>query len=135
MGHRLSEVIQERLPLKQNIPLGATSRFTKTVPCRENQRIAKGAGGKGPRQKTSKIVKKCQKVFRQFSRRAKNVKNRQKVSKSFSTLFDTFRAAPSFRPLLQSAEKTLEKYTRQNHCSPQNCLRESIIDYSYSFWM
>ena len=31
------------------------------------QRIAKGAGGKGPRQKTSKIVKKCQKVFRHFS--------------------------------------------------------------------
>ena len=69
-----------------------------------NQRIAKGAGGKGPRQKTSKIVKKCQKVFRQFSRRAKNVKNRQKVSKSFSTLFDNFRAAPFFRPLLQSAD-------------------------------
>ena len=35
---------------------------------------------------------------------SKNVKNRQKVSKSFSTLFDTFRAAPFFRPLLQSAE-------------------------------
>ena len=32
-----------------------------------SQRIAKGAGGKGPRQKTSKIVKKCQKVFRHFS--------------------------------------------------------------------
>ena len=58
----------------------------------------KGAGGQGPRQKTSKIVKKCQKVFRHFSRRAKNVKNRQKVSKSFSTLFDNFRAAPFFRP-------------------------------------
>ena len=64
----------------------------------ENQRIAKGAGGKGPRQKTSKIVKKCQKVFRQFSRRAKNVKNRQKVSKSFSTICDSFRATPFFRP-------------------------------------
>ena len=56
-----------------------------------HQRIAKGAGGKGPRQKTSKIVKKCQKVFRQFSRRAKNIKNRQKASKRFSTLFDNFR--------------------------------------------
>ena len=33
---------------------------------------------------TSKSVKKCQKVFRQFSRRAKNVKERQKY-------FDTFR--------------------------------------------
>ena len=68
------------------------------------QRIAKGAGGKGPRQKTSKSVKKFFDTFRQFSRRAKNVKNRQKVSKSFSTLFDNFRAAPFFRPLLQSAE-------------------------------
>ena len=70
-----------------------------------NQRIAKGAGGKGA---TSTNVPKCQKVsfdtFRQFSRRAKNVKNRRKVSKSFSTLFDDFRAAPFFRPLLQSAE-------------------------------
>ena len=37
-----------------------------STPCK-NQRIAKGAGGKGPRQKTSKIVKKCQKVFRHFS--------------------------------------------------------------------
>ena len=69
-----------------------------------SQRIAKGAGGKGPRQKTSKIVKKCQKVFRQFSATSKNVKNRQKVSKCFSTLFDNFRAAPFFRPLLQSTD-------------------------------
>ena len=36
-------------------------------------------------------------TFRQFSRRAKNVKHRQKVSKIFSTLFDNFRAAPVFR--------------------------------------
>ena len=40
------------------------------------QRTAKGAGGKGPRQKTSKVVKKCQKLrfstlFDHFSRRAK----------------------------------------------------------------
>ena len=51
------------------------------------QRIAKGAGGKGPRQKTSKSVKKSVDTFRQFSRRAKNVKNRQKVPKIFSTIF------------------------------------------------
>ena len=71
------------------------------------QRIAKGAGGKGPRQKTSKIVKKCQKVFRHFSTIFAQGKKRQKtskVSKSFSTLFDNFRAAPVFRPLLQSTE-------------------------------
>ena len=36
---------------------------------------------KGATSKTSKIVKKCQKVLRQFSRRAKNVKK----------FFDTFR--------------------------------------------
>ena len=41
-------------------------RWGRGLP-QECQRIAKGAGGKGPRQKTSKIVKKCQKVFRHFS--------------------------------------------------------------------
>ena len=55
------------------------------------QRIAKGAGGKGPRQKTSKIVKKCQKVFRNFStifaQGKKKLKNRQKASKTFPTIF------------------------------------------------
>ena len=74
------------------------------------QRIAKGAGGKGPRQKrqkSSKSVKKFFDTFRQFSRRAKNVKNRQKVSKTFSTLFDNFRASPFFRPLLQSADLSI----------------------------
>ena len=69
------------------------------------QRIAKGAGGKGPRQKTSKSVKKFFDTFRQFWRRAKNVKNRQKASKIFSTFFDNFRAAPVFRPLLGSSDR------------------------------
>ena len=60
------------------------------------QRIAKRAGGKGPRQKTSKIVEKCQKVFRHFSTIFAQGKKRQESSKSvkiFSTLFDHFRAA------------------------------------------
>ena len=49
------------------------------------------------RQKSSRIVKKkFQKYFRHFSRRAKEVKNRQKVSKIISTLFDNFRAARQF---------------------------------------
>ena len=66
------------------------------------QRIAKGAGGKGPRQKTSKIVKKCQKVFRHFSTTFAQGKKTSKIVKKcqklvFSTLFDTFRAAPVFR--------------------------------------
>ena len=73
-----------------------------------HSRIAKGAGGKGPRQKTPKIVKKCQKVFRHFStifvQGKKNVKNRQKASKRFSTLFDNLRAAPFFRPLLGGSD-------------------------------
>ena len=55
------------------------------------QRIAKGAGGKGPRQKTSKIVRKCQKVFRHFSTIFAQGKKRQKSSKSVKNIFDTFR--------------------------------------------
>ena len=73
-----------------------------------NQRIAKGAGGKGPRQKTSKSVKKCQTVFRHFSTtfaQGKKRQNRQKASKSFSTLFDNFRAALFFRPLLGGSDQ------------------------------
>ena len=50
-----------------------------------NQRIAEGAGGKGAT--------------------SKNVKNRQKVSKSFSTLFDNFRAG-------QKKAKTVKKRQR-----------------------
>ena len=55
------------------------------------QRIAKGAGGKGPRQKTSKIAKKCQKVFRHFSTIFTQGKKRQKSSKNVKNNFDTFR--------------------------------------------
>ena len=58
----------------------------------------------GATPESSKSVKKCFDTFRQFSRRAKNVKNRQKASKSFSTLFDNFRAAPFFRPLLGGSD-------------------------------
>ena len=57
---------------------------------------------------TSKNVKNRQKVSDIFSTlfdifragKTKNVKHRQKVSKIISTLFDIFRAAPVFRPLL-----------------------------------
>ena len=58
---------------------------------RELQRIAKGAGGQGPRQKTSKIVKKCHKVFRHFSAIFAQGKKRQKSSKSVKKRQDTFR--------------------------------------------
>ena len=60
---------------------------------------------------TTKIVKNSQKVskifstlFGDFRAGQKNVKKRQKVSKIFSTLFDDFRAAPVFRPLLGGAD-------------------------------
>ena len=73
-----------------------------------SQWTAKGASGKGPRQKPSKTVKNRQKVsknifdtFRQFSHRAKTVQNRQKVSKLFSTLFDNFRARHLFSGALK----------------------------------
>ena len=60
---------------------------------------------KGPAERGH--VKNRQKVFdtfRQISRSAKNVKNRQKASKKFLTLFDKFRAAPFFRPLLGGSD-------------------------------
>ena len=56
-----------------------------------DNRIAKGAGGKGPRQKMSKIVKKCQKVFRHFSTIFAQGKKHQKSSKSVKKFSDTFR--------------------------------------------
>ena len=69
--------------------------------------LQKGPAERGHVKKTSKIVRNCQKVFRHFStifaqgkKTSKIVKKRQKV---FSTLFDNFRAAPFFRPLLGGA--------------------------------
>ena len=52
------------------------------------QRIAKGVGGKGPRQKTSK---NRQKVSKSFSTLLAQGKKRQKSSKSVKKFFDTFR--------------------------------------------
>ena len=69
--------------------------------------LQKGPAEKGhvkKRQKSPKSVKKFLTLFRQFSRRAKNVKNPQKASKSFSTHFNNFRAAPFFRPLLGGSD-------------------------------
>ena len=64
---------------------------TDRVASGQIQRIAKGAGGKGPRQKTSKIVKNRQKAFRQFSTVFAQGKKLQKSSKSVKKFFDTFR--------------------------------------------
>ena len=59
-----------------------------------SQRTAKGAGGKGPRQKTSKIVKKVSKIFstlfdicRAGQKKSKIVKKCQKVFRHISTIF------------------------------------------------
>ena len=60
------------------------------------QQTAKGASGKGPRQK-KKVSKNLSTLF-DFSRREKKLKNRQKMSKLLSTLFDNFHAAPVSQP-------------------------------------
>ena len=78
---------------------GSNGRFKWSADCKRGRR--KGA--------TSKIVKKCQKVFRHFSTIFVQGKKRQKSSKSFSTLFDNFRAAlfsgPFCNPLKWEASR------------------------------
>ena len=84
------------------------------VPCPSFPFFLKGAADrKRGRRKgaTSKSVKNRQKVSKIFSTLfdifragAKKVKNRQKVSKYVSTLFDNFRAAPVFRPLFGGSD-------------------------------
>ena len=63
------------------------------------QWTAKGAGGKGPRQKNVKNRQKVSKIYSTlfdiFRSGQKNVKKRQKTSKYFSTLFDNFRGGIS----------------------------------------
>ena len=68
----------------------------------------KGPAERGHVKKRQKSSKKCRKYFRHFSTffaQGKKNKNRQKVSKLFSTLFDNLRAAPVFRPLLGRSEQ------------------------------
>ena len=60
----------------------------------------------------------------QFSRMAKNAKNRQKVSKIiFNTLFDNFRAAPIFRPfwgVLFRGGREIISFVQWNEPSPNH---------------
>ena len=87
-GRKLSELFSAYdLGAKANSP-----RFSQNSPI-EFQRTKKGASGKGPYPKTSKIVKECQGVSRHFSTLLTQ-------GKHASTLFDNFRVAPVFRPLL-----------------------------------
>ena len=71
---------------------GILLRYSGILP-RYVQRIARGAGEKGPRQKTSKIVKKCQTFltlfdnFRAGQKTSKIVKECQKYFRHFSTIF------------------------------------------------
>ena len=76
------------------------------------QRIAKRAGGKGPRQKTSKVVKKCQKVFRHSStffaqgkKTSKLVKKCQTYFRHFSTIFARHHFSGSFWGALNIHDK------------------------------
>ena len=65
--------------------------------------LQKGPAERGhvkKRQKSSKSVKKFFDTVRQFSKRQKL----EKASKHFSTLFDYFRAAPFFWPLLGGSD-------------------------------
>ena len=91
---------------KASVLADAVDRATqaaKVLPraCPTHQRTAEGASGKGPDQKKSKIVKKCQ-IFStlfdhlKFSGSAKNVKNRQKVSKICFDIFLTSFARHQF---------------------------------------
>ena len=57
----------------------------------QNQLTEKGASGEGPHQKTSKIVKKCQKYFRHFSTFFSQGKKLRKSSKKLKNIFDTSR--------------------------------------------
>ena len=58
-------------------------KLRKIVLGNSSQRTAKGASGKGPHQKTPKIVRKCQKYFRHFCAEQKTTKIVKKCQRSF----------------------------------------------------
>ena len=73
---------------------------------------------KGPAERVrSKIVKI--KMFRQFLRRAKNVKSRQEVSKTILTFFDHLRAVPIFRPVLGGLWKNMQSRRMRTNGAPK----------------
>ena len=63
----------------------------------QSQRTAKGASGRG--------------------RVKKNVKNRQKVSKIFSTLFDIFRAGQKASKIVKKCQKSCRHFLRFSRCT------------------
>ena len=83
------------------------------------------------RQKVSETFSALFGTFRHFSLRTKNIKYRQKVSKIFSTLFDNFRAAPVFRPVLGGSDTAVQSLKSvQIFCRVQTISR---IDFIF-FW-
>ena len=109
-----TSVRAQRLKHSQDLPplilfsLLFGKKRIKENPPKKQGRFLSADCKKGPAERGH--VKKRQKVFRHFSTifaQGKKRQNRRKVSKSFSTLFDNFRAAPFFRPLLQSADSLL----------------------------
>ena len=96
-----SVVLDRQWPACPEIRIGAS----------RDQRISgpqKGPAERGhvkKRQKSTRSVKHIFDTFRHFSRRAKKCKNRQEVSKTYSTLFVDFRTAPVFRPFLGVSER------------------------------
>ena len=108
--------------LERNIDQNAKNVLTLS-----GQRIAKGAGGKGPRQKKSKIVKKCQKVFRHFStifaqgkKKSKIVKKCQKYFRHFLTIFARHQFS---RPFWEALIRTHSTTTRDRKIAISGKLR------------
>ena len=116
MGISLSAVpLLQAVLLDRRLKLCSRGLLTPHDCCRSMSCLHLAVSGpqKGPaerghfkkRQKSSKSAKNIFDTFRHVSRRAKKVKNRQKMSKIFSsTFFDNFCAAPIFRPLLGGSD-------------------------------
>ena len=95
-----------------------------SVPLSSHQRIAKGAGGKGPRQKSQKSSKRVKSFstlfdnFRVGKKSSKIVKKCQKVFRHFSTIFARHLfSGPFCNPLISGKEREILQYTSHLHRS------------------
>ena len=91
------------------------------------QRPAKGASGKGSRQKTSKIVKKCQKyfqtpfdIFRAGQKTSKIVKSVKKFFRHFLTIFAWHPFSGPFWGALKSKKVHPNEFFLNNFCWVSN---------------
>ena len=104
-GFRM-EISTPRQLLRSLGPLPETSaRPTLHISADRKRGQRKGATSKNVKNR-QKVSKRFLTLFDIFRAGQKNVKNRQKASNIFSTLFDNFRTAPIFRPLLGASEHT-----------------------------